>query len=274
MMSAPKPTWREMTSVDEEAPIPDGSADVHEEIDLDDLGVHEEPVDSVTRLVAEKRASADSAGFESKVDALLGYETGHLVLRIHTCPDALMLWEIHKELDRRGLPPALRWPANNDSVQMKFVTTLADIYWVAVHTTDHVPLFKGWRQLFKLTPGSDPWLDKAYWLLMNMKGSNLSRHGTKALALDDNQRLELMMFPSTKMATARKELSPKRFQEIRDNLLSDAVANQDKAGWRKPDELANHRAQLLRVSVLSGHSPTVTSKNWELLMGKNPCPGA
>lgn len=70
------------------------------------------------------------------------------------------------------------------------------------------------------------------------------------------------------MAAARKELNPRRFQEIGENLLSDAMANQDKAGRRKPHELANHRAQLLRVSVLSEHSPTVTSKNWELLMGK------
>lgn len=238
------------------------------DIDLDDLVGGIEPVHSIARLTAEKGTSTDLARFTRVVNAMPDQDTRHLIVRIATTQDPLTVWELHQELDRRGIPPALRWPANNDSPQMKLVTALADLAWFGKRNPGHEPLFKEWKRLFKLQTGCEAWLDKAYWLLMNMADSNLARQGTKALALDDAHRQELMMFPSSKMAIVRRALQPTKFAETRVILHSHAEAHQDKDSKYKPADAAERRAQLWRVSALSGHSPTATAKNWKLLTGE------
>jgi hypothetical protein len=239
------------------------------DVDLDDLGADPEPVHSISHLLSEKGTGADLARFNRAVAAMLDQDTQTLILRIATAADPLILWELHQELDRRSVLPCLRWPANKSTDQAQLVTVLADLLWFTRRNPDHAPSFKDWARFLQLAPGSDAWHSKIYEILMRMRNSNLARQGTKALALDDTQRQELMMFPSSRMATARRELQPTRFAEIEAALLSHAHAHPDKDRERNdPATAATRRARLWRVSVLTGHATTATAKYWELLTGE------
>lgn len=239
------------------------------DVDLDDLGADSEPVHSIPYLLAEKRAGDDMARFGRVVAGMPAQCSQTLIVRIATTSDPLILWELHQELDRRSVPPCLRWPANKSTDQATLVTVLADLFWFAKRNPDHAPSFKNWVKFLKLKPGSDAWHSKIYEILMHMRHSNLASQGTKALALDDTQRRELMMFPSSRMGIARRELQPTRFAEIEATLHSHAHAHPDKDRERNnPATLAARRARLWRVSVLTGHAHTTTAKYWELLTGE------
>ena len=265
-------TWRDGAYLEEKDKLltPDVNLDDLDDLDdLDGLEVDLEPVHSIPYLTAKKGTGDDLARFNRAVAAMPNQDTQTLILRIDTTTDPLILWELHKELDRRGLPPCLRWPANKSTDQMRLVTVLADLLWFTKRNPDHTPLFKDWIKFLKLEPGSEAWLDKSYWLLMNMSSCNLARHGTKALALNDTQRRELMMFPSSKMVIERRELQPTRFAEIGEKLLSHAYAYPNKDSERNnPATAAARRVRLWRVSVLTGHATTATAKYWELLTGE------
>lgn len=239
------------------------------DVDLYDLGADLEPVHSIPYLMAEKGTGADLARFHRAVAAMPDQGTQTLIVRLETQTDPLILWELHQELDRRGVPPCLRWPANKSTEQAKLITVVADLFWFAKRNPDHAPLFRDWGRFLKLAPGSDAWHSKIYEILMRMRNSNLARQGTKALALDDTQRLELMAFPSSKMVIARRELQPTEFSKIEEKLLSHAHAHPDKDSERNdPATAATRRARLWRVSVLTGHATTATAKYWELLTGE------
>ncbi len=226
-------------------------------------------VQSIARLIAETSASGDLDGFKRAVRALPTTDTQTLILRVATTSDALKLWAIHVHLDKRGIPPVQRWPANKDTPQGKFITALADLLWFAKRNPTHTPLFKAWKKLWELVPGSPAWLEKAYWILANMASSNLARHGAKALALTLEQRQELMMFPTTAMVVKRRELQTSAFAGIRELLLTHAVAHPDKSGTHTPEAVARRRARLWRAHILSGCSTTATAKTWELLTGES-----
>ena len=126
--------------------------------------------------------------------------TQTLILRLATTDDPLKLWALDLDLNKRVIAPTLRWPANLNTLQAQFITIVSDLHWLATQYPDHQPLFKAWRQLFKLTPDSDEWHSKAFWILKSMESSNLSRQGAKGLALGVNHRKELMMFQTPSMA--------------------------------------------------------------------------
>ena len=91
-------------------------------------GVH-----SIARLTAEKAVSGDLVRFKTALLALRTTRTDHLILRIATTADPLMLWALHGTLDKRGIAPCLRWPKNDSTPQMVFITWLADVHWLATH---------------------------------------------------------------------------------------------------------------------------------------------
>jgi hypothetical protein len=199
-------------------------------------------------------------------------DTQTLITRIATTDDPLKLWALHMELNARGIAPALRWPCNTTTPQTEFVTIMADLLWLGTAHPDHVPLFSGWKQLFKLTPDSDEWHIKAFWILSNTKGAHLSKQFTKGLALTLGQdhRHELMWIQTVPMYQARLKLRY-QFEQIRQHLLDHAIAHpdNDKTGKHCPEDIASRNARLHRTHVLAGgNSPEATRKNWQLLTGE------
>lgn len=265
-------TWRDGAYRDDvtpdHTPDPDDAPAVG--LDLDDLAAPAEPpLRSIPRLAAEKATSTDSSRFKRLFDALATQDAQTLILRIETATDPLLLWEIHRELDRRDIEPCLRWPSNTSNAQMRHVIVMADLLWFATRHPDHEPAFKNWQRLFKLTPGTDQWLDKAFFLYLNLPQDNLSRIATKALALSPAHRQELMSFPTATMANRqRPQLEPDRFAEIQAAIHKAARANKYKSKTCKTDALVYRRARLWRVFVLLDSSPEATAKAWSRLTGE------
>jgi hypothetical protein len=256
--------------------LPDGEASPLEPLTpelealLDDPKPPAEPLHSIPHLRGLKRSAG---ALESLSRVILGIQsqlTQTLILRIATTGDPLKLWALHVELNKREIAPALRWPANTETRQTAFITIMADLLWLATKHPNHRPLFKAWRELSKLKPDSDEWHTKAFFALRNMENSNLSRQGAKGLALGAAHRQELMAFPTAAMHTARLELQPVRFDEVRQCLFDHAVGHPDKSGEHNPETVAGRNAQLYRVAVLLGHSPTAIERGWKHLTGHSP----
>lgn len=250
---------------------PDVAPDPDIEIDLDDLtGPSDPPIKSIPRLAAEMATSADSSRFKRISDELANWDTQSLVTRIHTADDPLRVWTIHRELDRRGIEPCLRWPANTDTPQMRHITVMADLLWLATRHPDHEPAFRNWQRLFKDKPGSDTWLDRGFYLCTDsLQQNNLSRSGARALALSPAHRQLMMMFPTATMANRqRPQLEPDRFEDAVITIHSAAQANKFKPRACNPEALAHRRALLWRVFVLLDSSPDATAKAWSRLTGE------
>jgi hypothetical protein len=264
-------TWRDGACLEEKGKPPT-SAPLPPDVDLDDLGAGSAQVHSIARLTLEKGTGDDLTRFQAKVNALAGQETQILILRLETQTDPLVLWELHRELDRRGIPPAQRWPANRDTLQAEFIAVLADLFWLATRYPDQAlqPVFKNWLPLFKLPPDSEAWQTKAYFFYRNLSTTNRARHATKALALTKGQRQQLLMFPTAPMLEKRRRyLGQDRAGAIRQALHSEAVANPYKAKASDPEKDAGGRETLWRVFVLSGYNPTETTRVYQLITGSD-----
>lgn len=266
----PEPlTWRDGAYLDDlEAPTVEATHDV----DLDAICGPDGPsCHSLPHLVkeaAENSTSADLSRFKSRVLTLVNNSTQTLILKIATATDPLMLWEIHLELDKRDIQPCLRWPANRDNEQMTLVTFMADMFWFTKRNQSHTAAFKSWQPLLKMTPGSEAWMTKAYWVFQNMDKGNPSRAMQRPLALTESHRQQLMLSPTSAMYRKRQQLEPARFEDIRQILASAAHANKFKPTGQNTDKVANDRLTVWRVFLLSGDSPTVAAKNWKLLTDK------
>lgn len=261
--------WRDgACHEDTGGPVPPRDA-VHD-IDTDDLAPRVEVVHSIARLIAEKRSGGDLDRFKKAVLALRSSDTLTLILRIATTSDALLFWAIHVTLDKRDIQPCLRWPKNDSTPQMEFITWLADVHWFAKRNPGHTPLFRSWQRLLLEDANTPAWRERGYRIFVSMYGhQNLSAYGSRGLALTSAQRQPMMMFASSKMATARLQLQPARFALAREILYSAAVTRPDKSRLHSPESIAGRRAGLWRVSILSGHSPAATLQNWKLLTGES-----
>ena len=274
-LSQPMPkalNWRDGACRDDTAPGHTVVSPDPEGRDLDDLTPPlEPPAASIPHLRSLQRSGSDLDALNRVIAAIPGQHTQTLITRIATTDDPLKLWALHLELNERGITPALRWPANANTLQTEFVAVMADLLWLGTKYPDHKPAFKGWQQLFKLTPDSDDWHTKAFFILKNTTGTQLSKQFTKGLALNSTQdhRHELMWIQTAPMYQARLELGTEQFEQIRQRLLDHAIAHPDKARIKRPDDIATGNARLYRTHVLSGsNSPEATRKNWQLLTGK------
>ncbi|MDD5334480.1 MAG: hypothetical protein PHS32_12130 [Rhodoferax sp.] len=226
-------------------------------------------VHSIPRLSAQKKTSGDSSRFKKTMLALPDTDTPTLILRIATTTDALTLWALHATLDKREIAPCLRWPQNDSTPQMKFITWVADLLWFCRRNPDHHPKSKGYQRLLAEKPAAHAWHERAYWMFARLYGRRSLAHITAvSLALTDTQRQALMTLPTSLMVTDRLELSPDRYEAKRERLCSYAVAHPDKSGTHRPEAVANRRVRLWRVHVLAGRSKTDTAKHWQLLTGQ------
>lgn len=225
---------------------------------------------NIPQLVAEKGHGGDLARFAGAVRALPTADTQTLILRLATTSDPLLLWSLHLELDRRDIPPCLRWPANEDTPQAEFVTWLADLLWLTKRHPRHVPRFRGWQGLFKHAPASSAWHATAHrqYLFVAPRGYSVAHWCAKGLALTESQRQNLMALPTNAMRAERHPLQGDRLALTRERLLSHAIEHPDKSGRRRPEAIANRRAGLWRVFQLSGRNQTATAQHWHRLTGE------
>ncbi|MEJ6005091.1 hypothetical protein WG899_06005 [Paucibacter sp. AS339] len=227
---------------------------------------------SVFQLRLQLASSTSAiADFKRRTATLETDDTQTLVLRVGTTTDPLVLWAIHLELDRRDVPPCIRWPTNDgDGGQLEFITFLADLHWLCKRSPSHRPKFKGWSGAFKHSPDSQEWHLAAHrqyaWIMR--RGLGLSHQCAKGLALVDEQRLDLMTLPTTAMQAERRKLQPGPFERTRVVLQSNALLKPDRSGRVLPRDSAERRAKLWRVYLLSGRRQTVTAVNWSLLTGE------
>lgn len=264
-------TWLDGASM-EEVPAPAARTYKPHAVALEPLSGE---VRSIPALVAQKNASGDLGRFKARVRALPVVDVQTLIARIAVTDDALMLWALHLALDKRGIAPALRWPANTASAQNEFVTFAADLHWFTKRNEQHQPLFKGWVRTLRHPPASPAWHAAVHqqYIFVAPRYS-LSHQCAKGLALSERQRLELMTLPTNAQQAERRQLNECRFSDLRERLLTHAMANPDKSGARQPPAIANRRAGLWRTYVLSGRCKTTTAQNWYLLTGEtNPDTG-
>jgi hypothetical protein len=227
-----------------------------------------EVVKSVPHLINEKRAEADLNCFRTVARALPATSCSTLVVRLQTTTDPLLLWAMHCELDKRSIPPCLRWPMNDASEQAEYLTWLADLLWFCKRHPGHKPTFRGWQGLFKNPPACTSWHQTAHrqFIFVGARYS-LAHWCAKGIGLKEAQRQELMMLPTTEMQAERRQLRSDRFAATRARLLSAAISKPDKAAKHCPHAVADRRAVLWRVYLLSGRSQTATAKHWKLLTG-------
>ncbi len=238
---------------------------------LDESGAPVAPdfpcVKGIPQLVREKSCSSDLARFRQSVQSMESAPTPQLLLRLESTVDPLRLWALHLQLERRQIPPCLRWPPRADSEQMLFLSVLADLRWICFRLPPRRPKFRGWRGLYSHTPGTPAWHSVAHrqlsWIMQ--RGYSLAHHCSKGLALTDSERQHLLMLPTNAMAAERRQLVGSAFKSVRESLLSDAMAYPDKSGRRSAPDVASRRAAIWRTYLLSHRSKVLTAERLALI---------
>ncbi len=226
-------------------------------------------VHSVPALVAAKRGSCDLQHFGRAVASMREQPTLDLIIRLETTADALMLWALHLELDKRGVPPCVRWPANDNTRQAEFITLLADLLWFCRRNPEHRPRFRGWRDLLTQPPASARWHQCAHrQFLFIAARRSVSHWCATGLDLSERQRQDLMTLETNAMRASRRVLDPRQFAALRGALERYSRRHPDKAGRVTPFQVASRRALLWRTYVLAGRSPTRAAEFWKLLSGE------
>lgn len=221
-------------------------------------------------LLGAARTASDRAARIRAVGSIKNANAQTLVLRIATAPDPVVLWALHLRLDRLGVPPCQRWPANTDSAQNEFITLLADLLWLHRRLpNDHKAKFRGWQALLNRAPQSPEWHGHALrqYLFVSAR-SGIAHWVAEGLALTDAQRADTMMLPTATMRAARRRLQPAALAETERKLLDHATAHPDRAGQHQPHAIAARRLLLWRCWVLACELPGRAASHWALLTGE------
>jgi hypothetical protein len=227
--------------------------------------LNEGAVRSVPDLVAARKSSGQADAFVEAVQSLRAQDTRALRQRLATVEDSLLLWVLHLELDKRGVPPCLRGPRRDESPQLLFVTWLADVYHLAKRNPAHRPYYTRWRGLFENAVASDRWHSVAIWVYR--AGHAVGHYHAKGLGLSDADRQPLVTMPTDPMRRNAETL--KRLPAIRDRLWLHASQHRDRSGTYTTDQIADRRVELLRVFLLAGRSLTRACDYYRLLWGKS-----
>ncbi|WP_296951804.1 hypothetical protein [uncultured Massilia sp.] len=232
--------------------------------------MHEHPsfdvIKSIPQLLTERKTSAAAwAIFQAAATDIHTQESKTLVARIETTTDPLLLWQIHEELDRREVPPAFRWPVNQESTQIEYVTWLADIYWFTRRNPGHKPAYKNWQRWFAGV--YETWhmsTVKAY--LFAFKQGLGAAYFSKGLLLSDRDRQDLM---TIKTAGQIARLHPlKRHAEYLKAILDHARAKPDRSGSKTPEEVAKRRYAMWKLYLLADGSETAAARQYGNLYGE------
>lgn len=216
---------------------------------------------SVPVLKDEERAAAQRDPYGSRelvqkpLKRIKGLPTQELRLLMSRTTTPLVLWAFHAELDTRGVPPCLRPHALELTEQNRFITTLADLLWIAKRHPGHVPLMARHRDVFADTVPSDRWHKAALYAYQAAAG--LPHMLARNLALTDEQRRETLTLATKAQQTPRKALE-KRQDDMRKELWAYALNHPDRAATRTPSELADRRMVMVQTFVALGRDSAST----------------
>lgn len=228
----------------------------------------EADVRSIPALVDAKRAAADREAFRDRVAALKGWATLDLLPRLETTTDPLMLWALHVELDKRKIPPCIRFPGHQLGPQGDYITLAADVLWHHKRHPGHKALYRGWESVLTAPLCRIKWHENLYRQFLFTYPRGMAYLVSKGLALTTEHRQQLAAVPTTSMVKVRAAFEGEAWTGKLEQLVKHATEHPDKTGKRKPDDIARRRALLYRVHALSGKSPTRTAELWHLLSGE------
>lgn len=203
-------------------------------------------------------------GGASMVASISESDTLTLITRIESTSDSLVLWAIHLELDRRGIAPIFRYPANVSTPQHEFIGWLADVRWIARRNPLHKPSYKAWQSL--LRPISDAWHESAFrvFSFAYQRGYGATYY-TKGFALSDAERRDLMTIKSTRQIARMRAL--KQSSEMHAAITRYATANANRSGDRQPGDISRRRYLIWRTYVLADRSETIAARLYSQLYG-------
>lgn len=238
---------------------------VHPAIDLDAEGAAECGLFSAPALVARK-GGPELERFNARVAALARRSSLDLRASVETCGDPALLWELHMELMRRGVPPVLRGPRPwHLGTQGRLIEFAADVVWLQTTDPGHRGRYRLARAILKSRWDSDGW-----WLLvLRQFGRNGDvRALVLALGLSEPQRLHLRTVQTALRARVFERLHGDGFGQLVDCIETEVRVAPDKSGRTDPRATAIRRAQLWRVHRLLGEGPARTASTWSRLSGE------
>lgn len=224
---------------------------------------------SIPALVAARRSAVDALRFRERVRALPDWSTQDLVLRFETTSDPLMVWALHLECERRGLPPVLRWPSQQIGPQGDLLDLSADVRWLQLVHPHHRAQARGWRPVLRETPGTALWHVHLHRQFLFAYPRGLGWVVAKGLGMSDDQRRDLITTPTASMVRERRGLFGTAFSDLQQRLIDHAYRHPDRARVYAPEQVGIRRARLYRVHALSGRSPTRTAALWKVLTGES-----
>ena len=237
----------------------------HPAIDLDVKEAAECGLFSAPELLARKRGP-ELERFNARVAALGGRATLDLRASIEVCSDPGMLWALHEELMRRGIPPVLRGPRPwHLGTQGRVIEFAADLAWLgAVHPGLRARHGLA-KAILKTRLGSDEW----WRLVLRQFGRSGSGRGlVLALGLAEPQRLHLRTLRTAAGARLFERLHGQGFGLLVGELETALRQSPDKSGQTDPRTTATRRAQLWRVHRLLGAGAAETARTWAELSGE------
>ena len=237
----------------------------HPAIDLDAEGAAECGLFSAPALVARKRG-AELERFHARVAGLSSRSSLDLRASVETCSDPALLWAIHEELMRRGVPPVLRGPRPRHlGVQGRFVEFAGDLAWLQATDPGHRGRYGLARTILRT-----PWGTGGWWaLVLRQFGQSGDVRGlVLALGLTEPQRLHLRTLQTAGRARLFERLHGDGFGQLVDCAETALRDRPDKSARTDPRATAIRRAQLWRVHRLLGEGPAGTASTWGRLSGE------
>ena len=237
----------------------------HPAIDLDAKEAAECGLFSAPELLARKRGQ-ELERFNARVAALGGRATLDLRASIEVCSDPGMLWALHEELMRRGVPPILRGPRPwHLGAQGRLIEFAADLAWLEATNPGHRARYRLAQAIFKTRRGSDEW----WRLVLRQFGRSGNVRGlVLALGLNEGQRLHLRTLQTATRARLFEKLHGEGFGLLVGELETALLQCPDKSGRTDPRTTATRRAQLWRVHRLLGAGAADTARTWAALSGE------
>lgn len=210
---------------------------------------------------------ADRERYERFLAQIKGRETLDLINSVKTTEKPLYLWEYHRELEARGIPPILRGNGDHScGLEGELVNLCADIAWLQKQYPHQTVLnvFRGWLSVLKSEVDTPKWhqhMQRQFRWLYPRGG--MSRWLAQGLDLSDDQRRDLVCAPTTQLKVERYALHGDKFLDLERFLAKHADAK--RTGGRTKEQVGERRARLWRLHVLTGKSATTTARFWNLI---------
>lgn len=220
---------------------------------------------TVPQLI-ERKSIAEQERLVAWIAGLADRSCLDLRTSVETCSDPVMLWELHRALMSRGIPPVLRGPQPwHLGQQGRFIEVCADVAWVAETDPGHLGRYRLARRIFKARWGTNGWWPLMLW---QFERSDDVRGLVLALGLTPMHRLQFRSMQTAQQAQLFEKLHGANFSRLVHDIESALMEKPDKSGRTDPHTTATRRAQLWRIHRLLGAGPAATAKTWAALSGE------